>query len=271
MLRVVAHTCGRTEVSEFDTLLLQHVVWQRPEEAPRIRDWLLERVAQNLGSQQAPGQLPHTPARASDAPAHVHALQLQLASAHSLHSRCARTSPLTSPTAAQSGMACMSSARRRRWRPSVVRAPGTCAALGKLRADEICSGWSVRARLPHGGPPGGLRRALARRSSAPAGQRSPCSLPRLPPSAAARTLPPTAVSPHFPPTAAAALAPLCSRPHLAPHCSLPHFPPTAAAALAPLCSLPHLPSSAAALHDSSCSTPGPRRPAARGRTTHAPG
>lgn len=52
MLRVVAYTCGRLHVNEFDTLLLQHVVWQRPEEAPRIRDWLLERVSQTIGTQQ---------------------------------------------------------------------------------------------------------------------------------------------------------------------------------------------------------------------------
>lgn len=52
MLRVVAYTCGRLSVNEFDVLLLQHVVWQRPEEAPRIRDWLLERVSQTIGTQQ---------------------------------------------------------------------------------------------------------------------------------------------------------------------------------------------------------------------------
>lgn len=52
MLRVAAYTCGRLSVNEFDTLLLQHVVWQRPEEAPRVRDWLLERVSQTIGTQQ---------------------------------------------------------------------------------------------------------------------------------------------------------------------------------------------------------------------------
>ena len=53
MLRVAAHTCGRREVNEFDALLLQHCLWQRPDEAPRIRDWLLERVAADIGTQQA--------------------------------------------------------------------------------------------------------------------------------------------------------------------------------------------------------------------------
>ena len=53
MLRVAAHTCGRREVNEFDVLLLQHCLWQRPDEAPRIRDWLLERIAADIGTQQA--------------------------------------------------------------------------------------------------------------------------------------------------------------------------------------------------------------------------
>lgn len=39
-------------MSVFDTLLLQHVVWQRPEEAARIREWLLVRISQNLGIEQ---------------------------------------------------------------------------------------------------------------------------------------------------------------------------------------------------------------------------
>ena len=53
MLRVAAYTCGRRAVNEYDTLLLQHVLWQRPEEAERVREWLLQRLAKDRGTQQA--------------------------------------------------------------------------------------------------------------------------------------------------------------------------------------------------------------------------
>jgi MoxR-like ATPase len=52
MLRVAAHTCGRSVVDEMDLLLLEHVLWQRPEEAERIRAWLLERLASDKGLAQ---------------------------------------------------------------------------------------------------------------------------------------------------------------------------------------------------------------------------
>ncbi len=52
MLRVSAYTCGRRTINEFDALLLQHVLWQRPEEAERIREWLLQRIAKDRGTQQ---------------------------------------------------------------------------------------------------------------------------------------------------------------------------------------------------------------------------
>ena len=52
MLRVSAYTCGRRAVNEFDVLLLEHVLWQRPEEAERIRDWLLQRVCKDRGTKQ---------------------------------------------------------------------------------------------------------------------------------------------------------------------------------------------------------------------------
>jgi MoxR-like ATPase len=52
MLRVAAYTCGRGAVNEYDTLLLQHVLWQRPEEAERIREWLLQRIVKDRGTQQ---------------------------------------------------------------------------------------------------------------------------------------------------------------------------------------------------------------------------
>jgi MoxR-like ATPase len=52
MMQVAAYTSGRTVVSELDCLLLQHVLWQRPEEAERIYDWLLTSMAADDGLQQ---------------------------------------------------------------------------------------------------------------------------------------------------------------------------------------------------------------------------
>jgi len=52
MLRVMAFTCGRTEVNEYDCLMLQHTMWQRPEEADIIRDWVLDRIAVDKGTNQ---------------------------------------------------------------------------------------------------------------------------------------------------------------------------------------------------------------------------
>ena len=43
--KVAAYTSGRAAVSRYDCLLLQHVLWQRPDEAPRIADWLVARLA----------------------------------------------------------------------------------------------------------------------------------------------------------------------------------------------------------------------------------
>ena len=56
LLKVAAFTCGRSQVNELDCLLLQHVLWQRPEERPRLREWLLKRVAKDASSQQARGR-----------------------------------------------------------------------------------------------------------------------------------------------------------------------------------------------------------------------
>ena len=44
-LQVAAYTSGRSSVSPFDCLLLQHVLWQRPEEAVRIADYILSQLA----------------------------------------------------------------------------------------------------------------------------------------------------------------------------------------------------------------------------------
>lgn len=43
-LQVAAYTSGRSRVSEYDCLLLRHILWQRPDEADRIYDWLLKWV-----------------------------------------------------------------------------------------------------------------------------------------------------------------------------------------------------------------------------------
>jgi MoxR-like ATPase len=52
LLRVAAYTNGRNSVSEFDCLLLANVLWQRPSEASVVRDWILERLAQDRGVEQ---------------------------------------------------------------------------------------------------------------------------------------------------------------------------------------------------------------------------
>ena len=49
--QVAAYTNGRDMVSEYDLLLLQHVLWQRPEEAQRIADYLLGQLASDSGGQ----------------------------------------------------------------------------------------------------------------------------------------------------------------------------------------------------------------------------
>jgi MoxR-like ATPase len=53
LLQVAAFTNGRSRLSESDCLLLQHVLWQRPEEAERIYDWLIERLASDDGTSQS--------------------------------------------------------------------------------------------------------------------------------------------------------------------------------------------------------------------------
>ena len=52
LLRVCAYTNGREAVSEFDCLLLANILWQRPGECQMIRDWILERLAQDRGVEQ---------------------------------------------------------------------------------------------------------------------------------------------------------------------------------------------------------------------------
>ena len=43
--QVAAYTSGRSSVSPHDCTLLQHVLWQRPEESERIADHILKRLA----------------------------------------------------------------------------------------------------------------------------------------------------------------------------------------------------------------------------------
>jgi hypothetical protein len=51
-LQVAAYCDGRDTVSEFDCLLLEHVLWQLPEHAVKINDWLLSQLAVDDGMKQ---------------------------------------------------------------------------------------------------------------------------------------------------------------------------------------------------------------------------
>jgi MoxR-like ATPase len=48
----MAYTNGRKNVNEYDCLMLQHTMWQRPEESEIIREWVLQRIAQDKGTNQ---------------------------------------------------------------------------------------------------------------------------------------------------------------------------------------------------------------------------
>lgn len=50
--QVAAYCDGRDTVSEYDCLLLEHVLWQEPEHAPKIADWLLAQLAVDDGMKQ---------------------------------------------------------------------------------------------------------------------------------------------------------------------------------------------------------------------------
>merc|ERR1712093_693653 len=45
MLKVVAFTNGRVQVSTFDCLLLQHCLWHKPEEQERIFEFILSKMS----------------------------------------------------------------------------------------------------------------------------------------------------------------------------------------------------------------------------------
>lgn len=52
LLQVAAYCNGRNSVTEYDALLLQHVLWQRPEQADRIADWVVGQLSVDDGLKQ---------------------------------------------------------------------------------------------------------------------------------------------------------------------------------------------------------------------------
>lgn len=52
LLQVAAFCNGRDAVTEYDVLLLQHVLWQRPDHAEKIADWVLAYLAADDGTKQ---------------------------------------------------------------------------------------------------------------------------------------------------------------------------------------------------------------------------
>lgn len=50
---MAAYTNGRSVVSEFDALLLQYIIWSRPEDQVRVYDFLLARMAADSDLKQA--------------------------------------------------------------------------------------------------------------------------------------------------------------------------------------------------------------------------
>lgn len=50
--QVAAYCNGRDRVTEYDCLLLQHVLWQTPEQVDRIADWILGQLAADDGVKQ---------------------------------------------------------------------------------------------------------------------------------------------------------------------------------------------------------------------------
>lgn len=52
LMQVAAYCNGRSQVTEYDCWLLQHVLWQRPEESQKIADWVLGQLAVDDGVKQ---------------------------------------------------------------------------------------------------------------------------------------------------------------------------------------------------------------------------
>ena len=51
--QVAAYTDGRDAVHPVDTLLLRHMMWSRPEDAERVHDWLVKRLAAQAGDEKS--------------------------------------------------------------------------------------------------------------------------------------------------------------------------------------------------------------------------
>ena len=52
-MQVAAYTSGKDSVSLTDCLLLQHILWQEPEQQSRITDFLLAQISEDDGLQSA--------------------------------------------------------------------------------------------------------------------------------------------------------------------------------------------------------------------------
>ena len=52
-LQVAAHADGRTEVNEYDCLLLEHVFGNRPDDAQKVKSYVIETIASDPGLQQS--------------------------------------------------------------------------------------------------------------------------------------------------------------------------------------------------------------------------
>ena len=53
VLQVAAYTSGKDSVSLLDCLLLQHILWQQPDQQARITDFLLSQISEDDGLKSA--------------------------------------------------------------------------------------------------------------------------------------------------------------------------------------------------------------------------
>ena len=52
-MQVAAYTSGKDSVSLLDCMLLQHILWQQPDQQSRITDFLLSQISEDDGLQSA--------------------------------------------------------------------------------------------------------------------------------------------------------------------------------------------------------------------------
>ena len=52
-VQVAAYTSGKDSVSLLDCLLLEHILWQQPDQQSRITDFLLSQISEDDGLQSA--------------------------------------------------------------------------------------------------------------------------------------------------------------------------------------------------------------------------